>query len=75
MEMIECPTSRGKRKRKGNIRNTSTLDINDVDIIVYDITLTKAGHLRKSVIDIIKKNCQVYKVILCTSFGGTSFGL
>ena len=42
LEMIECPTTRGGRKRKRNIRNTSTLDISDVDIIVYDFTLTKA---------------------------------
>ena len=26
-----------------------------VDIIVYDFTITKAGHLRKSTIDIIKE--------------------
>ena len=55
LEMIECPTTRGGRKRKRNIRNTSTLDISDVDIIVYDFTLTKAGRLRKSTIDIIKE--------------------
>jgi hypothetical protein len=55
LEMIECPTRRGGRKRKRNIRNTSTLDISDVDIIVYDFTLTKAGRLRKSTIDIIKE--------------------
>ena len=51
----ECPTTRGGRKRKRNTRNTSTLDISDVDIIVYDFTLTKAGHLRKSTIDIFKE--------------------
>ena len=40
---------------KRNIRNTSTLDMQEVDIIVYDFTLTKAGRLRKSTIDIIKE--------------------
>ena len=55
LEMMECPTSRGNRKRKRNIRNTSTLDMQDVDIIVYDFTLTKVGRLRKSTIDIIKE--------------------
>ena len=31
------------------IRNdTSTLDLADVDIIIYDFTLTKCSHLRKS---------------------------
>ena len=41
------------RKRKQNIHNTSTLDISDVDVIVYDFTLTEVGRLRKSTIDII----------------------
>ena len=53
--MMECPTSRGNRKRKKNIRNTSTLDMQDVDIIVYNFPLTKARSLRKSTIDIIKE--------------------
>ena len=53
--MIECPMTMGGKKRKRNICNTSTLDIFDVDIIVYDFTLTKAGCLRKSTIDIIKE--------------------
>ena len=55
LEMMECPTTRRNRKRKRNIRNTSTLDMQEVDIIVYDFTLTKAGRLRKSTIDIIKE--------------------
>ena len=55
LEMMECPTSRGSRKRKRNMRNTTTLDMQEVDIIVYDFTLTKAGRLRKSTIDIIKE--------------------
>ena len=37
------------------MRNTTTLDMQEVDIIVYDITLTKARRLRKSTIDIIKE--------------------
>ena len=44
LEMMECPRSRGNRKRKRNIHSTSCLDIGDVDIIVYDFTLTKAGY-------------------------------
>ena len=55
LEMMECPTSRGNRKLKRNIRNTSILDMQEVDIIVYDFTLTKVGRLRKSTIDIIKE--------------------
>ena len=53
--MMECPMSRGNRKQKTNIRNTSTLDMQEVDIIVYDFTLTKGERLRKSTIDIIKE--------------------
>ena len=52
---MECPTSRGNKRRKINIRNTSTLDISEVDIIVYDFTLTKVGRLRKPTINIIKE--------------------
>ena len=37
------------------MRNTTTLDMQEVDIIVYDFTLTKARRLRKSTIDIIKE--------------------
>ena len=55
LAMIDCPTTRGRRKRKRNIRNTSTLNISDVDIIVHDLMLTKAGRLRKSKIHIIKE--------------------
>ena len=44
-----------KVKRKRNIRDTSTLDISVLDIIVYDFTLTKVGPLRKSTIDIVKE--------------------
>ena len=57
--MLECARSRGNRKRKRNIRNTSTLNINEVDIIVYDFTLTKAGRLRKSMVDIIQEKMHV----------------
>ena len=53
--MMESPISRGNRERKRNICNTSTLDMQEVDIIVYDFTLTKVGRLRKSTIDIIKE--------------------
>ena len=45
------------------IRNdTSTLDLADVDIIIYDFTLTKCSHLRKStarmIIEKLKGTCQ-----------------
>ena len=65
LEMMECPRSRGNRKRKRNIRSTSCLDIGDVDIIVYDFTLTKAGRLRKSTIDIIKEKLPILQGDSC----------
>ena len=57
LEMMECATSRGSRKWKRNMfmRNTTTLEMQDVDIIVYDFTLTKVERLRKLTIDIIKE--------------------
>ena len=55
LEMMEYPTSRGSRKRKRNMRNATTLDMQEVDIIVYNFTLTKVGRLRKSTIDKIKE--------------------
>ena len=35
--------------------DTSTLDMQEVDIIVYDFTLTKVGCLRKSTLDNLKE--------------------
>ena len=54
LEIMECPTSRGNRKMERNIRNLLYLDISEVDIIVYNFTLTKIGRLTKSTINIIK---------------------
>ena len=54
LEMMECPTTRRNRKLRRNIRNTSTLDMQEVDIIVYDFIITKSGCPRKLTVDIIK---------------------
>ena len=59
LEMMECPRSRGNRKRKRNICNTSCLDISEVDVIVYDFTLTKAECLWNSTLDIIKEKLPI----------------
>ena len=62
LEMIPATTGLGAKKRKKNVRHVSTLDLADVDIIVYDFTLTKSGHLRKSIAGMIseklKGTCQ-----------------
>ena len=47
-----------KRKRKGqnvNHRRIDILNLEDVDILVYDIQLTKKGTLRSKTIEIIKR--------------------
>ena len=53
LEMIPATTGLGAKKRKKNVWHVSTLDLADVDIIVYDFTLTKSDHLRKSTIGMI----------------------
>ena len=55
MEMLEISRTSGKRKRQKNVRSTSLLNLDDVDILVYGFSLTKSGHLRKSTINIIKQ--------------------
>ena len=64
LEILDCTRSKGNRKWKKNICNTSTLNINEVDMIVYDFTLTKVGRLRKSTADIIKKILPTLQVSL-----------
>ena len=59
LKMMECPTSRENKKRKRNIHNASTLDISEVDIIVYDFILTKVGRQRKPTVDIVKEKCEL----------------
>ena len=38
-----------------NLPSTSTLTLDHVDILVYDLSLTKTGHLRQTTIKIIKE--------------------
>ena len=48
----------GKRKRKGtniNRHRTYILELEDVDILVYDFNLTKRGTLRFKMIEILKR--------------------
>ena len=53
--MMEISSAIGKRKRKKNVKSTSLLNMDEVDILVYDFALTKTGHLRKSIVHIIKE--------------------
>ena len=43
------------KEKKRTIRRISTLHLEEVDVILYDFTLTKSGHLRKSTISMIKE--------------------
>ena len=52
-------TKVGARKRKKKIRRISTLYLEEVDIILYDFTLTKSGHLRKSTIAMLTEKLKV----------------
>ncbi len=57
MMSVAAP-SNAKRKRK-TVRRVSTLHLEEVDVILYDFTLTKSGHLRKSTIAMIQEKLKV----------------
>ena len=61
LEMLECARSRDNRKRKRNMCITSTMNINEVDIIVYGFTLIKVVRLRKLTVHIIKEKLHVFQ--------------
>ena len=44
-----------QKARRKNLLSTSTLSLNNVDILEYDFSLTKTGHLRHTIIKIIKE--------------------
>ena len=44
-----------KRRRKNILSSASTLTLDHIDILVYDFSLTKTGHLRPTTIKIIKE--------------------
>ena len=50
LKMMSTNVGTGAKRRKKTIRRISTLHLEDVDVILYDFTLTKSGHLRKSII-------------------------
>ena len=45
----------GGKRRKKIVHCISTLHLEEVDVILYDFTLTKSGQLRKSTITMIKE--------------------
>ena len=48
---VECTS---KKRRRNNIPSISTLTLDSVDILVYDFSLTKTGHMRQTTIKILK---------------------
>ena len=79
--MITTTTGRGTRRRKKNIRRITTLHLEDVDIILYDFTLTKSGHLRKSIINMLIEKLKTLNLELpqrqtrCATHNPTEVGL
>ena len=56
--MISTNVGTGAKRRKKTTRRISTLHLEDVDVILYDFTLTKSGHLRKSTIVMLQAKLQ-----------------
>ena len=48
--MMSTTVGIGVKKKKKTVRKISTLHLVDVDVILYDFTLTKSEHLRKSTV-------------------------
>ena len=55
LEMMTTNVGLGGKRRKKTVRRISTLHLEEVDVILYDFSLTKSGHLRKSTIAMIKE--------------------
>ena len=55
LEMVKDVRCTSRKRRRKNLPNTSTLTLDNVDILVYDFSLTKTGHLRQTTIKIIKE--------------------
>ena len=55
LEMVKDVRGTSRKRRRKNIPSTSTLTVDHVDILVYDFSLTKTGHLRQTTIKIMKE--------------------
>ena len=55
LEMVKDVGGTKRKQTRKNLPSTSTLTLDDVDILVYDFSLTKTGHLRQTTIKIIKE--------------------
>jgi hypothetical protein len=57
--MISITSGKGAKRRKKNVRRITTLNLEEVNVIIYAFTLTKSGHLRKSAINMIKEKLKM----------------
>ena len=55
LDMVKDVGGTSRKWRRKNLQSTSTLTLDHVDILVYDFSLTKTGHLRQTTIKIIKE--------------------
>ena len=53
--MVKDVRGTSRKWRRKNLPSTSTLTLDNVDILVYDFSLTKTCHLRQTTIKIIKE--------------------
>ena len=53
--MVKDVEGTSKKRRRKNVPSISTLTLDSVDILVYDFSLTKIGHLRQTTIKVLKE--------------------
>ena len=46
LEMVKEVGCTSRKRRRENVSSTSTVTLDNVDILVYDLSLTKTGYLR-----------------------------
>ena len=57
--MMSTNVGAGAKRGKKTTRRISTLHLEDVDVIVYEFTLTKSGHFRKSTIVMLQPKFKI----------------
>ena len=55
LEMVKDVEGTSKNRRRRNVPSISTLTLDSIDILVYDFSLTKTGHLRQTTNQDIKR--------------------
>ena len=55
LEMVKNVGDTSRKRRRKNVPSTSTLTLDNVDILVYDFFLTKSSYLRQTKVKILKQ--------------------